>query len=395
MFLYVSSFEDLEAAPGIEKKIRGQLKFFYKKLGDYIVIYTKNENIYFEKQLKNENSSRKVIIGKIGNEFSKVLYYRKVYHFLINNNFRGENNGDNIAYIRFSTFDVYMLMLINYLKNTNWRVILEIPTYSFINEWKKAGIKGLYKFINFYLFGKDTLKKIDLIVSIGSEPKEPALLKQYSDKIIVINNGIDLESIKVSEKITSSDMTNFNVIGVANVAPWHGYDRVIHGLYNYYNYNLNTLPKIVFHVVGVGPSLSDLQKLVKSTGLENYVKFHGIKTGEELEKLFSQSDVAIGSLGLHRTGGGNPLKNREYCARGIPFVYAGDDPGFPEDFPYAIKVPSDDSPMQIDEVLKFYSDLILRFPNYKTEMRKYAEQNFDWEQIMRRVLNTVVGKEAG
>ena len=58
--------------------------------------------------------------------------------------------------------------------------------------------------------------------------------------------------------------------------------------------------------------LSPLRHLVRS------------QTGEELNELFNRADFAIGSLGRHRSGIYNikTLKNREYAARGLAFMYS-------------------------------------------------------------------------
>ncbi|MEG2480028.1 MAG: hypothetical protein RSA50_07120, partial [Mucinivorans sp.] len=42
------------------------------------------------------------------------------------------------------------------------------------------------------------------------------------------------------------------------------------------------------------------------------------------DDLFEQADIAIGSLARHRSGITTikTLKNREYAARGIPFIYS-------------------------------------------------------------------------
>jgi len=390
MFLYISTFEDLESAPGIEKKIRGQVKAIQAVFGQYALIYTRGKDIYFEGKLKEDTEYQKIAIGRVKNVVSKITYYKKVLDFLMENMTINPNTYHRVAYIRFSLADSYLLRIIDFLKSNHWKVVLEIPTYSFISEWKQAGIKGLYKRLTFRLMGMTLLKKVDSIVSIGSKPVIPFFAELCSEKTIVISNGIDVDSIPFSVERNDKNKGVLNLVGVANVAPWHGYDRVIKGLELFYKCNPSPSLKVVFHVVGEGPSSSKLRELVKIKGLENIVSFHGIRVGQELEYIFSNADIAVGSLALHRTGGGNPLKNREYCARGIPFIYAGDDPGFPKEFPFALRISSNDSPVSIEEVLEFYKYLVLRFPDYKLQMRRYAEEHFSWDKIMKKVMDSVI-----
>ena len=48
----------------------------------------------------------------------------------------------------------------------------------------------------------------------------------------MINNGLDLSSIRIKEK--NKDNKKLNILSIANNSKWHGYDRVIKGMYEYY-----------------------------------------------------------------------------------------------------------------------------------------------------------------
>ena len=389
MFLYISSFEELDKAPGIEKKIRGQVKFINDIIDKGVLIYAKNGKIFCEEINNLKCKTKKIIFSALSADSMKLLYYFKVYNYLQKFDLMSKEKTIKLAYFRFSTIDFFILMILNILKKYKWRIILEIPTYSFKNEWKKAKLKGLYKLFHYYLLGVLFFKKVDLIVCIGAKPKIDIILKGYFDKMIVINNGIDLDEIRMLKININEYKKEINLIGIANVAYWHGYDRVIQGLANFYK---NTFNKdlVYFHIVGEGECINNLKNLVKYLKLDNFVKFYGLKANYELDLLISKCDIAVGSLGLHRIGGGNPLKHREYCARGIPFIYAGDDPGFYNGFPYALKVKSDDSPISIEDVIDFYKKIKSKYPNYNIEMREYAKNNFDWKIIMEKLIYRVL-----
>jgi len=101
-----------------------------------------------------------------------------------------------------------------------------------------------------------------------------------------------------------------------------------------------------------------------------------VEEGEDLDKVVDECDIAFGSLANHRKGlyADSALKNREYCARGIPFVIAYEDWYFPETFPFVYRIPKDDTPVDVSQVIKWYENLIKEHPNYSMEMRKYAEE---------------------
>jgi hypothetical protein len=67
-----------------------------------------------------------------------------------------------------------------------------------------------------------------------------------------------------------------------------------------------------------------------------------------LDELFEQADMGIGSLARHRSGITHikTLKNREYAARGLPFIYSEMDSDF-EGKPYILKAKADESPIEI------------------------------------------------
>lgn len=85
-------------------------------------------------------------------------------------------------------------------------------------------------------------------------------------------------------------------------------------------------------------TLDELCQLVKKLQLDEYVSFAGNVLYEQLDGYFQTADIGIGSLGHHRSGITSlaSLKNREYAARGIPFIYSEFDADF-DDKPFVLK----------------------------------------------------------
>ena len=120
--------------------------------------------------------------------------------------------------------------------------------------------------------------------------------------------------------------------------------------------------------------------------LGQYVIFHGKLCGEELDKVFTQCVFAVGSLGRHRSGITHikTLKNREYACRGIPFVYSECDSDF-DDQPYVLKVPADESPIDIHRIISFIDSHQFN----PADIRKTVEQ-LSWKIQMERVVEEEV-----
>ncbi len=306
-------------------------------------------------------------------------------------NFKNEFRKKNNEIFIFRYFGVRLFSLFNYIrkKSKNNILILEIPTP--LQIWEKE-IKFAYKnkfkirlliIIN-RLIARRIFNYFDIIIEYAPEAK--VYLDKYKKKVVYISNGIDMSTIPINEYYKGVS-NNIKFISVASISVWHGYDRILKGMYEYYQNNPERL--ITYNCVGDGPELSNLRKLSKELSLENYVVFHGKKTGDELDKLFDESHVAFGSLAIHRKGTdiASELKNREYCARGIPFVIACRDKGFPEDFKYSMKVSQDERSINVNEVIDFYDSI--KNSNYTTEMRKYAEENLTWDINLKPVFEKI------
>ena len=75
------------------------------------------------------------------------------------------------------------------------------------------------------------------------------------------------------------------------------------------------------------------------------------------------------------------LKNREYAARGLGFVYSEIDDDF-ETMPYIIKAPADDSPLDINSIVDFYNNHNLN----PIDIRRTIEPNLSWKNQMQKII---------
>lgn len=222
-------------------------------------------------------------------------------------------------------------------------------------------------------FGPQILANAAGIVAVTSEilrhdlNRSPKRLPGY-----VMSNGIDPDSLPLSPASSKTD--EINLLCAAQFAPWHGIDRLIEGL--------SLLPDrrgIRLHLAGEGGELTRYRLLVEKNGLENHVIFHGRVDSAQLEELGKICQVAIGSLALHRLGLTQfcVLKNREYCLRGIPFVYAGEDVDFSPDLPFVRVFPANDEPIDFAKLIDFALWVTAR-PLIREEARHYALTHLSW-----------------
>lgn len=267
------------------------------------------------------------------------------------------------------------------LRKAGIHAVTEIPTYPYDQEFAHFDWKTRMGLKVDQLFRKKLYRQMDALVTF-SDAKEI-----FGQRTICISNGVDFDSIPLHQpSAISHQLSELNLIGVAEVHLWHAFDRVMSGMGEYYKNGGQR--EVFFHVVGgVHPNRmnSDFLPIINKYGLQNKIIFHGQLFGEALTDVFNQCQFAIGSLGRHRSGITviKTLKNREYATRGIPFIYSEQDSDFDYQ-PYILKAPADESPIDIQQIIDFMDHFAMK----PEEIRKTVE-HLSWKIQMQRVLDAV------
>lgn len=195
-------------------------------------------------------------------------------------------------------------------------------------------------------------------------------------KIIQLGNGIDLEAVQVRDSEPSWPTRVLTIVGVGRIENWQGYDRIIRAIAHYQRQLCGEL-EICFKVIGVGSATAALQVLSEQLGLSGNVLFLGQLTGKRLRDEYESAHIAVDTLALHRKGlsVASSLKAREYCAVGIPFLSACDDPDFAADEEFRFSVSNNDDYKEIAHLFTKLSSRVL--PN-RLQIRAIAEERLSW-----------------
>ena len=292
-------------------------------------------------------------------------------------------NAIEMVYARsFMNASPILVRLFDKLNKRGIKCITEIPTYPYDSEFKGYPLKYKIPLYIDKLFRKALAKKMEAIVTFSNEETI------FGKRTICISNGIDLDSIPIHNPKKQNDI---HLIAVAEIHYWHGFDRLVAGMGEYYKLNPDAR-KVFFHVVGweddrgtTSNGYLTVEQTAKKYNIGQYVVNHGKLFGDKLNEVFNQCVFAIGSLGRHRSGITNikTLKNREYAARGIPFIYSETDNDF-EDKPYIIKAPADESPINIRQIIDFIDTHDVN----PTEIRNTVEHlswRFQMEKVVREI----------
>lgn len=272
----------------------------------------------------------------------------------------------------------FTIHMVRKLKETGIKVVMEIPTYPYDQEYESLS-RRKFLFID-QCFRKILARQLCGIVTFSDYPiifGKPALQ---------ISNGVDFSQIPLKRKINDTNH-ELHLIGVAEIHYWHGFDRLVKGLANYYQTHPSY--KVYFHIIGEffgEREKKEILPVIKQHGLEEYIILHGARHGKELDDLFEQADMAIGSLARHRSGiiHIKTLKNREYAARGLSFIYSEIDSDF-ENKPYILKAKADESPIDIYQIIEFYKRQKL-----SPEQIRNSILSLSWKSQMNKVLSCLM-----
>ncbi|MEA5129456.1 MAG: glycosyltransferase family 1 protein [Proteiniphilum sp.] len=272
----------------------------------------------------------------------------------------------------------FLIRFVKQLRNHGVEVVMEIPTFPYDQEY--ITFKSKCSLHIDKLFRRRLAKQLNAIVTFSDQTEI------FGQRTIRISNGIDFSSIKLKQsRHTQSEL---HLIGVAEIHYWHGFDRVVAGLADYYKSGRQNSCRVYFHIVGEFSGereKNEILPLVKDNQLENYVFLHGQLFGTDLDELFDRADMGIGSLARHRSNITyiKTLKNREYAARGIPFIYSEIDEDF-EEMLYVMKFPADESPINIESLIEFY-----REKRYDPFEIRESVAHLSWKNQMQKVLDIV------
>jgi len=396
LFLVYHGFEDYS---GISKKIHYQVKGLKENGHDVHLCYY---------DVSSDGHRCRYVDGQVIKDYGtgkwaamhQRMDYQCVYDYCV-------REAIQLIYARsFMNANPFLVRFFKKIRKVGIHAVTEIPTYPYDQEFIGSGKKYRVELKIDQIFRKSLYKYMDAMVTF-SDAKVI-----FGQRTINISNGVDFDSIPLHNfqlipeqssptRSLSTLNSQLHLIGVAEVHYWHGYDRVIAGIGEYYRkFREESLEcrDLFFHIVGgvhpayMGgvPKSPGFQKIIDKYDISDKIIFHGQLFGKELDDVFNQCQFAIGSLGRHRSGITviKTLKNREYATRGIPFIYSEQDDDFDQQ-PYIIKAPADETPIDIQQIIDFLNN----FSMQPEEIRKTVE-HLQWNIQMQKVVDAVFNPQS-
>lgn len=358
--IFIACVEMADAYSGITRKVKSQFSCIGQRGGASLVAYSNND-IYVnngeELVVKAQARRRKALISYVNNYV--------------------QQNKPECAYIRRMPLNFSVLKMLKTLReNGAKKIIWEIPTYPYDHE--KHSTIAFFHLLEDKFLRRSLKKYVDRIVTFAPEDEI------FGIATIRTGNGIDVDSVRVRTLDSHGD--ELRLIAAAVLNDWHGYDRLIRGLAEYEGER-----KVVFHLIGEGPCYEEYKALAKELNVEDSVVFYGSKTKAEVEDIYDICDMAVESLGWHRSQVtmGTSLKTREYVAKGMPILASTPMDIFPDGWEYAYYAPIDDSAIDIQAVVDFYSAITAGkdIKEFANEIRRIAYERCDMKAMMKPIID--------
>ncbi|WP_429948898.1 hypothetical protein IGJ55_002599 [Enterococcus sp. AZ170] len=348
--------------PGINQKVLNQVEAFKETGADICLIMDNRSG-----KLKKLQTAMPIFSKQFDRFFPKKL-----------------NNYDFVYIRKPYYFDFDFIRKLSTVKKSGTQIILEIPTYPYDSEFK-------HKILMFPTVLKDKLSRkmlkryVSRIVTFSDDEEI------FGIKTIQTFNAFDFKSTNLSKKVNYSSKMEITLIAVANIENWHGYDRLIIGLSEYYLNKKDDDPDFKIFIVGGGNKkiIQLYKKMIFDNDLTDRIILTDKKTGKELDELFSSADIGVDSLGRHRSKVyyNSSLKGKEYLGRGLPIISGVetelDNPKY--NFPYYMRVSADDSPINFKDIILFFEKIHDNKNAYS--IKKFGEENFSFKASVKPVID--------
>lgn len=365
LFMCVN-YPKFNSAIGISKKIKSQIETF-QSLG-YVVTYS----AYLEDGVAIYDNGDKLLYEHHYNSGRLNTILRRFYLMKMCINYLNEQSFD-LGFIRWDAVDWQFLKLLFLLHRNCKKVLMDFHGY--FPGYNSPGMRGKYIKYTTKLFGNEMAKYVDLGLT---ETRNNSL---FGIPTLPMDTGINVDEYSAHKYLGKPN--EIHMISVANETVYHGYDRVINGLEQFYTTN----PKACVYLHLVGKMSKATVELVRKSHLQDRIILYGYQSGNDLIEIYNSCNIGIGPLAPHRAGGkeGTGIKTKEYFAIGLPYFYAGQELLVPDGYPYVLKIDASDDPIQVESIIAFYNKI--KNDNKMNEnMRSFARENFSWKKIFSKAL---------
>lgn len=338
-----------------KNKILGQINAWQRRGYSCDLLFIDQTTHGYRLVLKNNIAQSTASDIEISNALEKRQAMKKLFEYLGTNC----NGADEILYIR--RLGINVILAGNLFKKIKAQVFYEIPTYP-IDSGTTCLRKMVLKIEEYYF-------KRFVYPYILAEPAcVQKKTKKLPSKMVEINNSVEVSNTDTMPR--KSD--NYTFLFFGNLQPWHGLDYFLEAVEKYTG--INSVYVMVF-----SPATACYKELTEKYKESLKISFCGKTDPETIEVNNTNKTIGIGGLAYATRGADydTSLKNKDYAAMGIPFIYTLPDQSF-KTYKYSYQLNEIDA-INIDEIIEWFlsiytEDMYLKIKEYAREYLTYDKQ---------------------
>ena len=320
--------------------------------------------------------NKKIVIEKIDTPSKSNLKIaaRRCFDNMKKNGIRlGEENKYDFIFSIFHPFHLVPKAAVACGKELKIPVIIKVDDAVY---QKATGLKNLQRKIE-KIYNSKTLQKGNRIL-VPNEYTKKLVHDYYNvslNKISIVTNGTEIDNYK------KSDLNSNQVIFSGAMYHHRGIDVLLESVSKV----TKKIPDSKFVLLGDGPEMEELKKMVYGKEISKNVIFKGWVDRNEIPKYLSESSIGIGPLrNTEVTRHALPIKVLEYMASGLPILAIKDT--LPED---VLKNDENgffvtDSVELSKKIIKLLEDNELR--RKMGEKSKKMVTKFDWKNVAELII---------
>ena len=367
-FLYMAPvYIETDKPDGVAKKVLNHYHVFGQRYDSWIGYYGKDGVV-----IRHGEQTK---IMPYGNAHRRFALYSSLGKLV-------EKEKFDAIYIRYPKSENSFIQLLKRMKNTGAKIVIEIPTYPYNGKSFRSVKTALIACVD-YGYRTQLKKYVDRIVTYSDDDVI------FGIKTIRTINGIVYDRVKLREYTPKKE--KINMIAVATIWSCHGFDRIISGMEEYYRNGGKE--EIRFNIVGNGPYAENYRKLLENCSfVGNRVVLWGFQTGDVLDSLYNNANIAVNSLALHRMGltKESTLKTKEYAAKGLPMISSYEVDAFDEagNEKYVMRVEDSEDPVSVESIIDFYNRIYSEsIESVSEEIRLASKKVCDMDVTLQGVMD--------
>jgi colanic acid/amylovoran biosynthesis glycosyltransferase len=210
------------------------------------------------------------------------------------------------------------------------------------------------------------------------------------EKITVLPSTIDSNKFQFHPLALDSDATKpIQITTVSRLIEKKGLEYAIQAIAQL----VTTHPNIHYSLVGFGPLKEDLEKLIKTLGIENNVTLEGRFNETQIIELLKKTHIfvlpSVTAENNDQEGIPNALKEAMACGKPVISTYHAGIPELVEDGVSGFLVPEKDAPALAQKI-----EYLLQNPNLWHDMgvagRKKIKTAYEKKQINKKLVNILL-----